>query len=46
MLVSQNIISMDRAMNIMANNLDNQDSPRIGIFWYDNRRRVSGYAAR
>ena len=32
-----NTIAMDRAMNVMAKNLDNQDSPRIGIFWYDNR---------
>jgi len=33
----QNSITLNRAMNVMANNLYNQDSPRIGIFWYDVR---------
>ena len=35
--MDDNTISMDRAMNVMANNLKNQDSPRVGIFWYDVR---------
>ena len=37
MFTLPNILSMDKAINIMAKNLINQDSPRIGIFWYDNR---------
>ena len=34
-----NIVALDRVMNTMAENLDNQDSPRVGIFWYDNRAK-------
>jgi len=34
---NNNTISLNRAMNVMANNLNNQDSPRVGIFWYDVR---------
>ena len=34
---SSNSITLDRAMNVMAENLDNQDSARVGIFWYDSR---------
>jgi len=30
-------INSYRAMEVMSQNLDNQDSPRIGIFWYDVR---------
>ena len=32
-----NTIALNRAMDMMASNLDNQDSPRIGIFWYDTK---------
>ena len=28
---------MDKAIDVMSENLDNQDTPRIGIFWYDIR---------
>ena len=28
-------IIINRAIDVMSQNLDNQDSPRIGIFWYD-----------
>ena len=37
MTVSANTISMNRAMDVMSKNLDNQDLPRVGIFWYDIR---------
>jgi hypothetical protein len=33
----ENSITLDRAISVMADNLDNQDSPKIGIFWYDIR---------
>ncbi|MDR0733215.1 MAG: hypothetical protein LBF08_04030 [Dysgonamonadaceae bacterium] len=33
----ENTINLDRAIYVMSQNLDNQDSPRVGIFWYDAR---------
>jgi hypothetical protein len=37
MISSEKLIAMDIAMDVMSENLDNQDSPRVGIFWYDAR---------
>ena len=37
MNLSANTITMDRAMDVMSKNLDSQDLPRVGIFWYDVR---------
>jgi hypothetical protein len=34
---SQNSINLDTAMNVMSQNLNSQDAPRVGIFWYDTR---------
>ena len=36
---SSNSITLDRAMNVMANNLNNQDSARVGIFWFDIKNK-------
>ena len=33
----EDITKLDRAICVMSKNLNNQDSPRIGIFWYDVR---------
>jgi hypothetical protein len=35
--VARNAVNSDRVMCVMSQNLDNQDSPRVGIFWYDIR---------
>jgi len=35
MSIPANTIAMDRAMDVMAKNLNSQDLPRVGIFWYD-----------
>jgi hypothetical protein len=37
--VSENTINLDTAMDVMSQNLNNQDSPRVGIFWYDIRHK-------
>jgi len=33
--IVENTTNLNRALCVMSQNLDNQDSPRIGIFWYD-----------
>jgi len=33
----ENTTNLNRTIDVMSQNLDNQDSPRIGIFWYDVR---------
>ena len=33
--IPANTITMDRAMDVMSKNLNTQDLPRVGIFWYD-----------
>ena len=35
--ISGNTISMNKAIDVMSEHLNNQDSPRVGIFWYDVR---------
>ena len=35
--ITANTISMERAIDVMSENLNNQDLPRVGIFWYDVR---------
>jgi len=35
--ISENTISVCRALDVMSKNLNNQDLPRVGIFWYDVR---------
>ena len=37
MKITENTITLTRAIDVMSNNLDNQDDPRVGIFWYDVR---------
>ena len=35
--IATNTITMNRAMDVMSENLNTQDLPRVGIFWYDDR---------